>query len=173
MGDGGPLDYHPGTRGENSWALWFADQPVLLGVIGALLVLLTGIYAWATVTFGYRFSNLTHRGILTNGPYAFSRHPAYLSKNLFWLISTVPFLTTGSWVDAFRTTAMMGIVAGVYYWRAKTEERHLGADPAYQEYHAWMERNGLVPRFFHWLKGQKVAVQTGIPAEAGIQSNKE
>jgi protein-S-isoprenylcysteine O-methyltransferase Ste14 len=126
---------------------------VLLVVIGTMLVTLTAIYAWATVTFGYRFSNLTHRGILTNGPYAFSRHPAYLSKNLFWMISTVPFLTTGNWIDAVRATALMGIVAGVYYWRAKTEERHLGADPAYREYHAWMERNGLVPRFFQWLRG--------------------
>lgn len=156
MGDGGPLDYHPGTQGEASWSLWFADQPVLLAVIGTVLVALTAIYAWATVTFGIRFSNLTHRGILTNGPYAFSRHPAYLSKNLFWMISTVPFLTTGSWVDAVRATALMGIVAGVYYWRAKTEERHLGMDPAYREYSEWMERNGLVPRFFQWLKGKKV-----------------
>jgi protein-S-isoprenylcysteine O-methyltransferase Ste14 len=130
-----------------------------LTVIGTVLVALTAIYAWATVTFGIRFSNLTHRGILTNGPYAFSRHPAYLSKNLFWMISTVPFLTTGSWVDAIRATTLMGIVAGVYYWRAKTEERHLGMDPAYREYSEWMERNGLVPRFFRWLKGTKVEAQ--------------
>ena len=42
MGDGGPLDYHPGTRGEDGWALWFAGHPVLLAVIGAVLVALTG-----------------------------------------------------------------------------------------------------------------------------------
>ena len=154
MGDGGPLDYHPGTYGENGWSTWFAAYPVLLWGIGAVLVSLTAIYAWATITFGIRFSNLTHRGILTNGPYAFSRHPAYLSKNLFWLIATVPILSTGSWVDAMRSTAIMLIVAGIYYWRAKTEERHLGADPAYQEYSAWMDRHGLVPRFFQWLRGK-------------------
>jgi protein-S-isoprenylcysteine O-methyltransferase Ste14 len=51
------------------------------------MVLLTGIYAWATVAFGLRFSNLTYRGVLTNGPYAFTRHPAYLSKNAFWWMS--------------------------------------------------------------------------------------
>ena len=156
MADGGPLDYHPGTHGENGWSLWFADQPMLLIVLGTLLVALTAIYAWATVSFGLRFSNLTHRGILTHGPYKFSRHPAYLSKNLFWLISTVPFLTQGSWVDAVRTTALMLTVAAIYYWRARTEERHLGLDPAYQEYSAWVERNGLVPRFFAWLRGTPV-----------------
>ena len=151
MGDGGPLDYHAGT---SDWTQWLAGYPVLLAATGAVLVGLTAIYAWATVAFGMRFSNLTHRGILTHGPYAFTRHPAYLSKNLFWWISTMPiFATTGSWADAMRNTALMAIVAGVYYWRAKTEELHLGADPAYRGYSGWMERNGLVPRFFARLKG--------------------
>ena len=150
--DGGPLDYHPGTA---DWTHWFAGHPVVLVPLGAVLVALTAIYAWATIAFGLRFSNLTHRGILTHGPYAFSRHPAYLSKNLFWWISTIPFLTTGSLADAARATLLMGVVSGIYYWRARTEERHLGADPAYREYSAWMARNGAVPRFFAWVGGRR------------------
>ena len=149
MNPGGPLDYHPGTA---EWSVWFAGHPLILSVFGAVLVGLTAIYAWATVTFGFLFSNLTNRGILTNGPYAWSRHPAYLSKNLFWLISVLPFLSTGSLTDAARATILMGVVAGVYYWRARTEERHLGLDPAYVDYSAWMERNAPVPRFFRWLR---------------------
>jgi hypothetical protein len=66
MGDGGPLDYHPGSA---DWSYWFAGHPWLLWGIGAVLVALTGVYAWATVAFGIRFSNLTHRGVLTHGPY--------------------------------------------------------------------------------------------------------
>ena len=149
MSDGGPLDYRPGTA---EWSHWFAGHPVILSIIGAVLVALTAIYAWATVAFGVRFSNLTHRGILTHGPYAFSRHPAYLSKNLFWWISTIPVLSTGSVVDAGRATILLGVVSGVYYWRAKTEERHLGADPDYVAYSAWMARYGAVPRFFRWVR---------------------
>jgi hypothetical protein len=42
----------------------------------------------------------------------------------------------------------------VYYWRARTEERHLGADPAYREYSAWMARNAVVPRLFRKIRGQ-------------------
>ncbi|HBR82737.1 MAG TPA: protein-S-isoprenylcysteine methyltransferase, partial [Erythrobacter sp.] len=73
----------------------------LLAVWGALLVALTGVYAWATFAFGLRFSNLTYRGVLTNGPYRFTRHPAYVSKNLFWWAAVLPFLvTSGSPVDA-------------------------------------------------------------------------
>lgn len=152
MGDGGPLDYHPGT---SDWTHWFAGQPLMLAIVGALLVGLTAIYAWATVAFGLRFSNLTHRGILTHGPYAWSRHPAYLSKNLFWWISTIPFFTTGSLVDGLRATVLLAAVSGVYYWRAKTEERHLGADPDYRAYSAWMARNGWVPRFFGFVLGRE------------------
>jgi protein-S-isoprenylcysteine O-methyltransferase Ste14 len=146
MGPGGPLDYHPGT---SDWTHWLGAHPWLMTATGAVLVALTAVYAWATIAFGLRFSNLTHRGVLTHGPYAFSRHPAYLTKNIFWWISTIPVLTTtGSWADAARNTALMAIVSGVYYWRAKTEEMHLGADPAYQAYSAWMARRGLVPRLF-------------------------
>jgi protein-S-isoprenylcysteine O-methyltransferase Ste14 len=154
MGDNGPLDYHIGT---SDWTHWFQGHPILLIPIGVVLVGLTAIYAWATIAFGFRFSNLTHRGILTHGPYAFSRHPAYLSKNLFWWISTIPFLTTGSLVDAARATLLMSAVSGVYYWRARTEERHLGVDPAYQEYSAWMARNGLIPRLFARMLGTREA----------------
>ena len=153
MDDGGPLDYSVGNFRSDGWMHWFAGQPVVLAAIGAVLVALTAVYAWATMAFGVRFSNLTHRGVLTHGPYAWSRHPAYLSKNLFWWVSTLPFLTTGSVVDAARATLIMAAVSGVYYWRAKTEEWHLSADPDYRAYSDWMARNAPVPRVFRWVRG--------------------
>ena len=149
MGNGLPLDYSIGTR---DWVFWFQWHPVLLYAVGAALVVLAGIYAWATVAFGPRFSNLTNRGILTHGPYRFTRHPAYLAKNCLWWLTTVPVLTMGSGFDAVRATLMMAMVSGVYYWRAKTEERHLSLDPAYRDYSDWMERNAPVPRAFAWVK---------------------
>ncbi|UZK68674.1 DUF1295 domain-containing protein [Sphingomonas sp. S1-29] len=155
MSAGGPLDYHPGS-GE--WTGWFAGHPLLLSLVGAALVALTLVYAWATVAFGLRFSNLTHRGIITHGPYRWTRHPAYLSKNLFWWLSTIPILTTtDSLGDAARNTILLGLVSGVYYWRGKTEERHLGADPAYRAYSDWMERNAPVPRFLAFVRGKQAS----------------
>ncbi len=143
MGEGGVLDYR--TNGSE-WTFWLEGHAILLWIWAAALVVLTAIYAWATVAFGLRFSNLTYRGVLTNGPYAHTRHPAYLSKNLFWWLSTLPFLTTShSLVDAVRNTVILGLVSGVYYWRAKTEEAHLLAeDPKYRAYHAWMTEHGLI-----------------------------
>ena len=137
MNTGGPFDYHPGTQ---DWSVWLAGHQAPLYGWGAILVVLTAIYAWATVAFGIRFSNLTHRGILTHGPYAWVKHPAYLSKNAFWWLSTLPFLvTTNNWVDSVRNTAIMALVSGVYFWRAKTEEKHLGNDRAYRDYARWMD----------------------------------
>ena len=162
MSDGGPLDYHPATQ---DWTFWLDGHPLLLTLMGVMLVLLTAIYAWATVAFGLRFSNLTNRGIITNGPYRWSKHPAYLSKNIFWWLATLPFLaTSGSLVDMVRNSAIFAMINGVYYWRARTEERHLMADPAYRSYADWMAHHAPLPRLARWLSGAK-PVQDLAPAE--------
>jgi len=137
------LSYEYATPG---WAHWFAGSTALLWAWGGLLVFLTGVYAWATVVFGVRFSNLTYRGVLTNGPYRFTRHPAYLSKNLFWWASVLPFMVTGDgWLEPLRNCVFLLAVNAIYYWRARTEEAHLLAeDPKYAEYHAWMAQHGLI-----------------------------
>jgi protein-S-isoprenylcysteine O-methyltransferase Ste14 len=163
MGPGGPLHYEVDTRG---WDYWFAAHPALLWVWGALLVTLTGLYAWATVAFGLRFSNLTHRGILTHGPYRLSKHPAYLAKNAFWWCSTLPFLvTTGDPWTALRNTILLIVVSGIYYWRALTEEAHLGTDPVYRDYAAWMSRHGLVTRTITRLSRRREPLPEITPAE--------
>ena len=153
MQPGAPLHYNAGSvAGEGTWGVWFSGQPVVLWAIGGTLLALTACYAWATMAFGPRFSNLTHRGILTHGPYAVTRHPAYLSKNLFWWLATLPFLAADRG-DAVRNTLLMGLVSSIYYWRARTEERHLGRDPAYLEYFRWAETGALVPRFTRrWVR---------------------
>ncbi|HEX8639682.1 MAG TPA: DUF1295 domain-containing protein [Allosphingosinicella sp.] len=166
MYPGGPLEYHTNTAGPNGWIHWLSDYPLVTALVGGWLVLLTAVYAWATVAFGYRFSNLTHRGILTHGPYAWTKHPAYVSKNLFWWCAVLPFLaTTGNPVDMIRNTALLAMVSGVYYWRARTEEKHLMADPAYREYAAWMERNGPIPRLINRLKPGWARLPEPVAAE--------
>lgn len=156
MGPGGPLHYQADTQG---WDIWLAGHPALLWLWGAMLVALAAFYAWATVAFGLRFSNLTHRGILTHGPYRLSRHPAYLAKNLFWWLSVLPFLTvTGDPATGARNMLLLGLASAVYYWRAKTEEAHLGQDPAYRAYSAWMARHGPVPRLVSRLARRRGAI---------------
>ncbi len=145
-----PLFYLAGVPGDDNWFHVLGGYPALLWLWAALLVFLTGVYAWATVAFGIRFSNLTYRGVLTNGPYAFTRHPAYLSKNLFWWCASMPFLVeSGSVEEGLRNALFLACVSAIYFWRAKTEEKHLLAEDAkYREYHAWMSRNALITRTF-------------------------
>ena len=168
IGNGDVLSYEHNVAG---WGHWFAGNDMLLWVWAGWLAFLTAIYAWATVAFGIRFSNLTYRGVLTNGPYRFTRHPAYLSKNLFWWCSVMPFLVTSDSVaDAIRNTFFLLCVNAIYFWRAKTEEAHLLAeDPKYAAYHRWMERRGLITaplaRLRDRLRARRPAGGLAEPAE--------
>jgi len=142
MGRGGPLDY----RGETQWNDIFAGNLPVLALWGAALIVLNGIYVWATVAFGPRFSNLTNRGILTSGPYRLFKHPAYLAKNLNWWLASLPFLTAVNTLDAVRASLLLLVVNAIYFMRARTEEWHLMDDPDYRAYSAWIAERGVLPR---------------------------
>jgi protein-S-isoprenylcysteine O-methyltransferase Ste14 len=128
------------------WRNWLEGMPALLVAWGAAILALETLFALATVHFGYRFSNLTHRGILTHGLYRLTKHPAYVTKCLsFWLLA-VPFLPDQGWEGAARQVLMMLGINVIYWMRARTEERHLSRDPDYVAYALWMERHGI----FRW-----------------------
>jgi len=110
---------------ENGKA-WITSDTTLLWLRGITVLLFT-IYATATVAFGFKFSNLTNRGIVSRGPYRFVRHPAYLTKCMAWWLEHLPTLTL---TKAF----FLSLLCGVYALRAWTEERHLSHDPEYRAY---------------------------------------
>lgn len=130
-----------------SWGRWLWDEPLAYGLWGSVILLLTVIYVWATVIFGGRFSNLTHRGIITSGPYRYTKHPAYIAKNLSWWLIAVPFVVTDSAAVTLKQCLLLLMVNGIYYLRAKTEERHLSRDPDYVQYARWIDEHGLL----RWL----------------------
>ena len=134
------IAYDDGAR----WDLWLHNVPWLYVLWGSAILALSAIYVWATVSFGGRFSNLTHRGIITNGPYRYSKHPAYIAKNLSWWMISVPFMFADDLAMALRRCLLLGLLNVVYYLRAKTEERHLAADPLYVQYASWIDRHGLL-----------------------------
>ncbi|TAY85462.1 methyltransferase family protein [Rhizobium leguminosarum] len=104
----------------------------------------TVIYVWATVAFGPRFSNLTHRGIITSGPYRFMKHPAYVSKNIAWWLVAIPGFLASSLAEGLARAGMLAIVSLIYLLRARAEERMLSRDPAYQDYAERVAAHGLL-----------------------------
>ena len=112
-----PLENGPQLISTETGHLWLRGATVFL----------FAIYAAATVSFGFKFSNLTNRGIVTRGPYRFVRHPAYLCKCMAWWLEHIPTMT-------LTKSFFLTLLCGVYALRAWTEERHLGMDPEYREY---------------------------------------
>jgi len=125
------------------WSDWLLpNDPLYWG--WALLV--TGswfVYWLSTASFGLRFSNLSWRGLVDRGPYRYTKHPAYLAKNIYWWLHTVPFIGVQDWTDLLRNILGLTFVSLVYYLRARTEEVHLLAYPEYAAYAARIERDGL------------------------------
>ncbi|MFH1585245.1 MAG: hypothetical protein ABIB79_00575 [archaeon] len=112
---------------------WFANDhinfftPTITFIMRLCIILLLSIYVGATLALGTKCSNLTNRGIVSRGPYAIIRHPAYISKNAAWWLTLIPVL---SWPAVFS----MGSWSLIYHLRTITEERHLSQDPDYIEY---------------------------------------
>jgi protein-S-isoprenylcysteine O-methyltransferase Ste14 len=102
------------------------------------------VYLLATVAFGPLFSNLTRRAIVTVGPYAYTKHPAYLAKNLSWWILQLPSLLGDSLVGATRRAIMLAAVNAIYFARARCEERLLAHDPIYRAYADYIASHGLL-----------------------------
>ncbi len=134
-----------------NWGSWFSNSPMLFQIWGCGILFLFSIYTWASLNFGCRFSNLTHRGILTNGPYRWSKHPAYISKCMAWWLISLPFLVSESFADSVRRSLLLLMLNGIYLVRAVTEERHLSKDPVYVEYADWISLNGLFARLRGFL----------------------
>jgi isoprenylcysteine carboxyl methyltransferase (ICMT) family protein YpbQ len=130
-----------------TWGVWLNVEVSFARMAwGSTILAFSFVYVWATIQFGLRFSNLTHRGIITNGPYRWSKHPAYICKNISWWMISVPFLGNATLEGAIRMCLLLGVINLIYYWRAKCEERHLMADPVYRDYAAWIDQHGLIAK---------------------------
>ena len=130
---------------DKQWGHWLSGSSFYT-IWGSGILLLIGVYVWATLAFGIRFSNLTNRGIITSGPYRFTKHPAYISKNLAWWMISMPFMVSSTFQDSLRHCVLLLGLNCIYFIRAKTEERHLGRDPQYQEYARYIQRHGIFSR---------------------------
>lgn len=137
------------------WGNWLWDSPVIYGLWAAAIIFLLFVYGFATVTAGIRFSNLTYRGLWSAGLYRFTKHPAYLAKNISWWLISVPFISTAGIGEALADCTMLAGVNIIYYLRARTEERHLSAYPEYRAYALAMNNRGITGVINAFLPGMR------------------
>ena len=64
------------------WTDWLTPSTSLYWIWAFLIATTWLIYWLSTVSFGLRFSNLSWRGLVDTGPYRYTKHPAYISKNI-------------------------------------------------------------------------------------------
>ena len=82
------LAYGTGT----TWVQVFENTGIWFILWMSIILILELVYSLATVALGLRFSNLTYRGLVTGGPYRYTKHPAYVFKNISWFGARI-----GSW----------------------------------------------------------------------------
>ena len=114
-----PLDYYL-IRINLSYPTW------LTVIVLCVITCLWGVFVWASVSLGFKASNLTNRGIVRSGPYRYVRHPAYMAKLMIWILQ-------GAFFAQFGIFILLGFIL-IYMLRAWTEERHLSRDPDYLAY---------------------------------------
>ena len=131
---------------EIKWFSVFETDSILWWIWFGMIIFLELLYALATVAAGIRFSNLTYRGLWNTGIYKYTKHPAYVFKNISWWLVSVPFMSTSP-IMAIKLSFLLLGNNIIYYLRAKTEERHLSHYPEYVKYALKMNDKSI----FRWV----------------------
>ena len=96
---------------------------------------------------GIRSSNLANRGIVTNGPFAYTKHSVYVSKFIVWFLIALPFFNGATVLESLQLGLAFLAVMGIYLNRTLSEERILAADADYRKYAYYMDKHSL----FAWV----------------------
>lgn len=128
------------------WNDWLTTSDVLYWIWAFFIISSWLIYWMSTISFGLKFSNLSWRGLVNTGPYRYAKHPAYLSKNIYWWLHAVPFIGVTSSYELIRNFSGLLFVSFVYYLRAYTEEKHLLRFIEYQDYYDYMKMRNIYSR---------------------------
>lgn len=107
-------------------------------VLNVAMLVCFALYASASVSLGFKCSNLTNRGVVASGLYGVIRHPAYVFKNAAWWLGALPIFIMQMQQSFLSGLWAMLCLAGwtfLYGLRAIREERHLLSDGnGYREY---------------------------------------
>lgn len=125
---------------------WMQVQPLPMQVVGLLAMTFSGWLFWQTIAASraarlrLAFDEEGPRGLVTDGPYRFVRHPFYTSYVIFWAGWT---LALWDLVAVFP----FAILVVIYVFAARMEERLFAGTPMAAEYESYRSRTG-----FFWPK---------------------
>ena len=114
----------------------------------ALYMLCLALFWWSVVTTEHlEFAFSDHVGkVVTTGPFAYVRHPFYLSYILVWFGSSILFNSIFLWITLIYLTTF-------YLTSAKTEEEVYLKSEYSREYRDYSQKVGMfLPRITLWKK---------------------
>ncbi len=148
-----------------AWHEWLAGFPTwIIAAWGVMTISFMCLESLTTLTFGMRFSNLTYRGLITAGPFRYTKHPQYIFKMLNRFFFLMPFLSLFGLFGAMQNLIMFAGVCMIYFLRARTEENHLSRYPEYVEYAKWINQHGVLKPLaakLPFLKYSETRAKTG------------
>jgi hypothetical protein len=131
-------------RGHTSgWTYWFGGDAALAATIGCALLFFYFVHYWGESICCMRSSHLTNRGIITNGPFRWTKHPVYVVKFCAWLITFIPFASAATVLGDIRSSLSFLAFAAIYVMRSWVEERLLSSDSTYVAYALWIDDHGI------------------------------
>lgn len=148
--------YPPFNWAFDNFVWWYSsDFPIFENtyihiILNSILLVFFTIYSWASVSLWLKASNLTNRWIVRKWPYKYVRHPAYISKNIAWIIWAMPLIIVNiKNLDFFNLFVIFLSVWAwmfIYYLRSITEEKHLEMDSEYIDY-----KKKVKYKFIPWI----------------------
>jgi hypothetical protein len=122
-----------GLNRTYEWNQYLTADSVYYYAYAALLALFGILYASDMLVWGARFSNLAFRGLIADGPFALVRHPAYLTKCIyFWLVALPLFAP--DLAGAMQQAAQLTFISLLYWVRSRLEDKHLRLHEEYRIY---------------------------------------
>lgn len=158
---GGWVRYVPASEtdaiynGTPAWAYHTLAHPALLFLVAGLIIFFAVIHLWGEAIVGIRAANISMRGIITTGPFAFTKHPIYVSKCFQWACLYFPVLNAVGVVNPIQSGMLFLLVCAIYVGRALGEERLLSTDPNYVKYALYMDQHSM----FAWI-GKKLPIMS-------------
>lgn len=133
------------------WAFHTLQSPPLMYAIATLIIFFAFIHLWGEAIVGIRAANISSRGIITTGPFAFTRHPIYVSKCFQWAFLYFPILNAIGILNMVQSGILFLLVCAIYTGRALSEERLLATNEKYVKYALYMDEKSVFAFVGRWF----------------------